>query len=167
MWWTIKKNLNIDAGACPHDAKKCAHSALPCLLQGSSVPLFSKKKPPLQGSGPSASAQSRKKMELTSCRQNIFCRTKKFSKIFLPAGLFRSVAGRGLYKKTALPLQTMLSSLRKRRSVRWHTAMARASVVSRGPSMCARPRSRATMKATCSFSARPVPASVFFTSVGS
>ncbi len=73
----------------------------------------------------------------------------------------------GLQLTLRRPAQANVSNFRKRRSVRWHTAMASASVVSSGPSICDLPRRRATIKATCSFSALPEPVNVFLTNVGS
>ncbi len=55
----------------------------------------------------------------------------------------------------------------KRRMVRWHTATARASEVSSDQLAFLTLSRRCTIKATCSFSARPVPTRDFFTRVGS
>ena len=55
----------------------------------------------------------------------------------------------------------------RRRMVKWQMATARASVVSRAQPSPRTLSRRRTMKATCSFSARPVPTTDFLTSVGS
>lgn len=111
----------------------------------------------------------RRKGGCRACRS--FSRKKK---TFRGRTRMPDMRSRGLFRiRPKLPpkqpqaVQAMSSSRRKRRSVRWHTAMASASELSSGPSICVLPRRRATMKATCSFSALPVPTSVFFTSVGS
>ena len=66
-----------------------------------------------------------------------------------------------------LPAPQRRASSFRRRMVKWQMATARASVVSRAQPSPRTLSRRRTMKATCSFSARPVPTTDFLTSVGS
>ena len=70
-------------------------------------------------------------------------------------------------KKSNSPEPQRRASSFRRRMVRWQMATARASVVSRAQPSPRTLSRRRTMKATCSFSARPVPTTDFLTSVGS